>query len=227
MLKCWLLLCRWPAMGIHGDKSQQERDWVLNGKLTLIVWNLHGEHELQIWASQSFHFPEFKFGKAPILIATDVASRGLGQYNPLHSFCTFVVYQKESIFAFCNSSASLWVSSLTWRSSLCGRALAWQAQVPRGGRRILGGVRTGEARVSQSSRCTEVTRPKCSITRWPAKNRGGRVEGWPQFLPPNAGVFSGNGLDCFTHPGSWLSHLSWSLACVFGHCKSLCYGVFC
>lgn len=24
---------RWPAMGIHGDKSQQERDWVLNGDL--------------------------------------------------------------------------------------------------------------------------------------------------------------------------------------------------
>ncbi|XP_056102084.1 probable ATP-dependent RNA helicase DDX5 [Rhinichthys klamathensis goyatoka] len=40
----------WPAMGIHGDKNQQERDWVLN---------------------------EFKYGKACILIATDVASRGL------------------------------------------------------------------------------------------------------------------------------------------------------
>ncbi|XP_068606677.1 probable ATP-dependent RNA helicase DDX5 isoform X1 [Brachionichthys hirsutus] len=40
----------WPAMGIHGDKSQQERDWVLN---------------------------EFRYGKAPILVATDVASRGL------------------------------------------------------------------------------------------------------------------------------------------------------
>uniref|UniRef100_H9GRZ9 RNA helicase n=1 Tax=Anolis carolinensis TaxID=28377 RepID=H9GRZ9_ANOCA len=40
----------WPAMGIPGVKSQQERDWVLN---------------------------EFKHGKAPILIATDVASRGL------------------------------------------------------------------------------------------------------------------------------------------------------
>uniref|UniRef100_H3B5A9 Probable ATP-dependent RNA helicase DDX5 n=2 Tax=Latimeria chalumnae TaxID=7897 RepID=H3B5A9_LATCH len=40
----------WPAMGIHGDKSQQERDWVLD---------------------------QFKHGKAPILIATDVASRGL------------------------------------------------------------------------------------------------------------------------------------------------------
>ncbi|XP_030064291.1 probable ATP-dependent RNA helicase DDX5 [Microcaecilia unicolor] len=40
----------WPAMGIHGDKSQKERDRVLS---------------------------EFKHGKAPILIATDVASRGL------------------------------------------------------------------------------------------------------------------------------------------------------
>uniref|UniRef100_A0AAY4ABG9 RNA helicase n=1 Tax=Denticeps clupeoides TaxID=299321 RepID=A0AAY4ABG9_9TELE len=26
----------WPAMGIHGDKSQQERDWVLNGTLFLV-----------------------------------------------------------------------------------------------------------------------------------------------------------------------------------------------
>ncbi|XP_049428249.1 probable ATP-dependent RNA helicase DDX17 [Epinephelus fuscoguttatus] len=40
----------WPAMCIHGDKSQPERDWVLG---------------------------EFRSGKAPILIATDVASRGL------------------------------------------------------------------------------------------------------------------------------------------------------
>ncbi|XP_076021154.1 putative ATP-dependent RNA helicase DDX17 [Genypterus blacodes] len=40
----------WPTMCIHGDKSQPERDWVLT---------------------------EFRSGKAPILIATDVASRGL------------------------------------------------------------------------------------------------------------------------------------------------------
>eukprot|EP00735_Rhodelphis_limneticus_P008217 TRINITY_DN2105_c1_g1::TRINITY_DN2105_c1_g1_i1::g.12738::m.12738 TRINITY_DN2105_c1_g1::TRINITY_DN2105_c1_g1_i1::g.12738 ORF type:complete len:546 (-),score=117.26,sp/Q9C718/RH20_ARATH/66.36/0.0,DEAD/PF00270.24/2.8e-45,Helicase_C/PF00271.26/2.5e+03,Helicase_C/PF00271.26/3.7e-25,ResIII/PF04851.10/0.041 TRINITY_DN2105_c1_g1_i1:135-1772(-) len=40
----------WPALAIHGDKSQQERDWVLN---------------------------EFKGGKSPLMIATDVASRGL------------------------------------------------------------------------------------------------------------------------------------------------------
>lgn len=40
----------WPVMCIHGDKSQPERDWVLQ---------------------------EFRTGKSPILIATDVASRGL------------------------------------------------------------------------------------------------------------------------------------------------------
>lgn len=28
---------RWPAMGIHGDKSQQERDWVLNGRLLFMI----------------------------------------------------------------------------------------------------------------------------------------------------------------------------------------------
>jgi hypothetical protein len=39
------------ALSIHGDKKQQERDWVMH---------------------------EFKSGKAPILIATDVAARGLG-----------------------------------------------------------------------------------------------------------------------------------------------------
>jgi len=40
----------YPARCIHGDKTQQERDWVLS---------------------------EFKHGRMPILVATDVASRGL------------------------------------------------------------------------------------------------------------------------------------------------------
>jgi len=40
----------WPAMCIHGDKEQKERDWVLN---------------------------EFKNGNTAILVATDVAARGL------------------------------------------------------------------------------------------------------------------------------------------------------
>lgn len=60
----------WPALAIHGDKEQcvtfffflclvshgfyrKERDWVLG---------------------------EFKAGRSPILIATDVASRGLGMW---------------------------------------------------------------------------------------------------------------------------------------------------
>ncbi len=41
-----------PALGLHGDKNQIERDWVL---------------------------AEFKSGKHPIMIATDVAARGLGE----------------------------------------------------------------------------------------------------------------------------------------------------
>ncbi|GAB4860655.1 Envelope glycoprotein gp160 [Ancistrocladus abbreviatus] len=40
----------WPALAIHGDKDQTERDWVL---------------------------AEFKSGRSPIMIATDVAARGL------------------------------------------------------------------------------------------------------------------------------------------------------
>jgi len=40
----------YPALAIHGDKGQQERDWVL---------------------------AEFKSGRSPLMVATDVAARGL------------------------------------------------------------------------------------------------------------------------------------------------------
>lgn len=40
----------WPALSLHGDKKQEERTWVLE---------------------------EFKNGRNPIMVATDVASRGL------------------------------------------------------------------------------------------------------------------------------------------------------
>ncbi|CCF56753.1 hypothetical protein KAFR_0B04560 [Kazachstania africana CBS 2517] len=40
----------WPALAIHGDKDQKERDWVLN---------------------------EFRCGRSPIMVATDVAARGI------------------------------------------------------------------------------------------------------------------------------------------------------
>ena len=49
---CFVLT--YSITAIHGDKQQQERDWVLN---------------------------EFKQGKSPIMVATDVASRGIGMYN--------------------------------------------------------------------------------------------------------------------------------------------------
>lgn len=44
----------WPAVCMHGDKSQQERDYVLR---------------------------EFRNGRSNILVATDVAARGLGKHN--------------------------------------------------------------------------------------------------------------------------------------------------
>ena len=55
MLICTRLMCvcsygtRWPALAIHGDKQQGERDWVLQ---------------------------QFKSGQSTILVATDVAARG-------------------------------------------------------------------------------------------------------------------------------------------------------
>ncbi|PFH63268.1 hypothetical protein XA68_14920 [Ophiocordyceps unilateralis] len=47
----------WPALSIHGDKQQNERDWVLD---------------------------QFKCGKSPIMVATDVASRGIDVRNITH-----------------------------------------------------------------------------------------------------------------------------------------------
>lgn len=56
----------WPALSIHGDKSQAERDWVLS---------------------------EFKAGKSPIMTATDVAARGLGNRTCIIIvLCTYVLY---------------------------------------------------------------------------------------------------------------------------------------
>lgn len=55
----------WPALAIHGDKAQSERDWVLR---------------------------EFKSGKSPIMVATDVAARGIGKLFPLLTF-------KETLFS--------------------------------------------------------------------------------------------------------------------------------
>ena len=62
-------------MCIHGDKAQPERDWVLN---------------------------EFRSGKAPILVATDVAARGLGKLVALFVFSCFFFFSSFSVFMFVN-----------------------------------------------------------------------------------------------------------------------------
>jgi ATP-dependent RNA helicase DDX5/DBP2 len=79
----WPALCKFRAfyfahrnsltvLAIHGDKQQTERDWVLN---------------------------EFKTGKSPIMVATDVASRGIGMIakNPSPSFHTSLCLLPRSL----------------------------------------------------------------------------------------------------------------------------------
>ncbi|KAI4336211.1 hypothetical protein L6164_014765 [Bauhinia variegata] len=53
----------WPALSIHGDKNQAERDWVL---------------------------AEFKSGRSQIMTATDVAARGLGRITVCGSLRTII-----------------------------------------------------------------------------------------------------------------------------------------
>ena len=72
----WPALCKYQislnptqcsniSLAIHGDKQQNERDWVLN---------------------------EFKTGKSPIMVATDVASRGIGMIDAqMHFLSVFPI----------------------------------------------------------------------------------------------------------------------------------------
>lgn len=70
----------WPALSIHGDKSQQERDWVL---------------------------AEFKQNKSPIMLATDVAARGLGRTKLDCMLCTCSLQsEKHMLVQMCASFAS-------------------------------------------------------------------------------------------------------------------------
>lgn len=73
----YLRMDGWPALAIHGDKEQRERDWVL---------------------------AEFKAGRSPILIATDVASRGLGMYFALNFLRKKIAYAGENSSVIVNTS---------------------------------------------------------------------------------------------------------------------------
>lgn len=62
--------CGFPALSLHGDKRQQERDYVMR---------------------------EFKAGRSPILIATDVAARGLGMWHSLHTLSVCISSFRECV----------------------------------------------------------------------------------------------------------------------------------
>ena len=62
---------QYRALAIHGDKKQNERDWVMR---------------------------EFKEGRSQILIATDVAARGLGKVH-LTSFLAVCVQMMVKVDA--------------------------------------------------------------------------------------------------------------------------------
>jgi hypothetical protein len=80
-------------LAIHGDKQQNERDWVLN---------------------------EFKTGKSPIMVATDVASRGIGmmiQYPLppcLHLGCIYLRLPVVSCDMVRSSSLVVLDAQLSW-----------------------------------------------------------------------------------------------------------------
>lgn len=97
MLTRQLRMDGWPALAIHGDKSQAERDWVLN---------------------------EFRDGKNPIMIATDVAARGLGillgrtcplphppPSSPSHSYFPFILSVASTFVVF---RPACWERDLTF-----------------------------------------------------------------------------------------------------------------
>lgn len=60
----------WPALAIHGDKEQ----WVTSFLCLVTYIDAIGRRE------RDWVLGEFKAGRSPILIATDVASRGLGMF---------------------------------------------------------------------------------------------------------------------------------------------------
>lgn len=89
---------------IHGDKQQNERDWVLN---------------------------EFKTGKSPIMVATDVASRGIGMTinprRPLPFAFPLFITMRDLLGALLRSSRAL-AATLSMTSS---RALRFSNLITR------------------------------------------------------------------------------------------------
>jgi hypothetical protein len=84
----------YPAVAIHGDKAQMEREAVLQGWCIALMYRKSINHAFQFIPLFFFFFflfasflvlpschnvSDFKSGRAMVLVATDVAARGLGE----------------------------------------------------------------------------------------------------------------------------------------------------
>ena len=72
----------WPALAIHGDKEQYVASSLIQG---VLLTDINNRRE------RDWVLGEFKAGRSPILIATDVASRGLGTFSFSHKRCDYVL----------------------------------------------------------------------------------------------------------------------------------------
>lgn len=109
----------WASMEIKASRKETGFSMVMFTHIYHILFWMYSEVQfpfyfrVQIWQSPNPHCHRCCFQ---------------GSRSVSYHIVDFYIL-KESILAFFNSSASFWVSPLAWRSSLCGRALAWQAQV--------------------------------------------------------------------------------------------------
>ena len=131
----------WPARAIHGDKSQSERDWVLQ---------------------------EFRTGRSPLMIATDVASRGLDVKDiKVGTLTSARVEYSAYVSSLSLTSLSLW----------CHVADCHQRRLPIGH----GGLRTS----CRSYRPCRRARPCHHILHHQGRQEGTRPHGHPQADQPS------------------------------------------
>lgn len=70
---------RYSAVCIHGDKSQYERDNVLKGIFIVLKIISSQKFKVNIELKYNIYLIDFRDSRYPILVATDVAARGLGE----------------------------------------------------------------------------------------------------------------------------------------------------
>lgn len=143
----------WASMEIKASRKETGFSMVT---LTCIYHRL-------FWASHGIHF--FCYFRVQIWQSPDShCHRRCFQRSRSVSFLHYsLLYLKKKVYLL-SLTLLLLSEFLPWPGGAVCVAGPWhdKPRFSRGGRRILGGVLTGEAWVSQSCRYTEVTRPECS-----------------------------------------------------------------